>query len=227
MNTPAQAGARSGLERWAGLGAVLYVVLFIGGSILSFGGTPDGDAAPAKVVAYYSDSGHRDKIGAGWIAVVLGIFFFLWFLGALRQVLRRLDGDGFLTTVATVGGAVYAASTLTGISLYMAIATMSDDTFRDRVYPELIHAGNDAGYIIHSAGSVAIGALIIATSVATMRAGLIPGWAGWVGVLFGILALGSIAFFPQALVAIWLLVAGIAVFRSAAPPAPPEPATPD
>ena len=139
---------------------------------------------------------------------MLGVFFFLWFLTALVQVLRSIDADGFLTTLATVGGAAYAALALAGISLWTAIATMSDDTFHHQIYPGIIHAGSDAGYVIHASGGVGAGTMIIAASLAASRAALIPRWAGIVGIVFGILGIVSIFFFPQALIAIWILVAG-------------------
>lgn len=209
----AQGGSR--LERWAGLGGVLYVVLFIAGGIVSFSGQPDSSSAPAKIVSYYSDSGHRDKIDIGWILFVLSVFFFIWFLGGLRQLLRRRTGDdGFLTAVVTVGGAVYAATTLVGTSLNAAIKTMSDDTFQHTVYPSLIHATDDAGYVIHSSGGLAVGALMIAASLAAMGAALIPRWLGIVGVVFGVLAIFSLFFFPQLAIALWVLVAGVLLFRS-------------
>src|SRR3954470_20221556 len=167
-----------GIERWAGLGGFLYVVLFIVGNVVAFHDAPTGDEGPARYISFYGDSGHRDRIVLGWALVLLGVFFFLWFLSALRQVLRPIDGDGFLTTLATIGGAVYATLTLAAISLWAAIATMSDDTFRDRVYPGIVHAGSDAGYVIHSAGGVGIGAMMVAASLAASRAALIPRWAG-------------------------------------------------
>jgi hypothetical protein len=216
---------RPGSGRWAPLGGIAYVVLFIAGAIVSFSGQPDFDAPPAKVIDYYSDSGHRDKIALGWALIVLGVFFFLWFLSAIRQFLRRIDADGLLTTLATIGGAVYAALTLAGIGLETGIKTMSDDTYRDEVFPELIHAAGDAGYVMHSSGGIGAAALIIATSLAAMRAALVPQWAGWVGVGIGILALGSVLFFPQILIAIWLVVASVLLFRAApgAPEAIPGP----
>jgi hypothetical protein len=207
------------LENWAGLGAVAYVVLFIGGAALAFSGVPGSDAAPGKVITYYKDSGHRDRIGAGWLIVTVGVFFLLWFVGALRQFLRRIDDDGLLTTVATIGGVVYAALTLAGFSIDTAIKTMSDDTFQHTVYPGIIHAGSDAGYVIHASGGAAIGSLMIAATLAAFRAALIPNWACWVGVISGIVAVFSIFFFPQILVALWLLVAGVALFRANPAPA--------
>jgi hypothetical protein len=216
--------ARGALERWAGLGAVGYVVLFIAGTLLAFGGQPDTSGPPGKLIAYYSQAGHRDKIIWGWLLAVIGVFFFVWFLGALRQALRRIDADGTLTTVAIAGGGVYAALTLADVSVTDGIKTMSDDTFHHQVYPSLIHAADDAGYLLHSSGGAGAAALIVATSVLASRAALIPRWAGVVGVLVGVLALGSILFVPQFLIAIWLLVAGALLFRMGV--AAPEPATP-
>jgi hypothetical protein len=208
------APVRRGLEAWAGLGAILYVVLFILGSILALGGAPGGDAAPDKVIRYYSDSGHRDRINIGWILIVLAVFFFLWFLGRLFQVLRGLDAAGALTLVVVIGGAVYSALTLAAIALNVGIRTMSDDTYQHQVFPGLVHAANDAGYVMHASGGIGAGAMMIAASLVALRARVLPGWAGRLGVAFGILALGSIFFFPQAAIAIWLLAAGWLVFRA-------------
>jgi hypothetical protein len=205
--------SRRGIEAWAGLGAILYVVLFIVGAILALDG-PAGDATPAKVIRFYSDSGHRDRISVGWILIVLGVFFFLWFLGRLWQVVRGLDAPGMLSLVVAVGGAVYAALTLAAIALNVGIRTMSDDTYQHVVYPGLIHAAGDAGYVMHASGGMGVGAMMIAASVAALRARVLPMWAGWLGVALGIIALFSIFFFPQLAVVVWLLVAGWLVFRS-------------
>ncbi len=225
MSTIAPAPSRS-LERWGALGGIAYVILFLGGVILAYSGQPDGDAPPAKVISYYADSGHRDKIFIGWVLVMLGVFSLLWFLAALRQFLRRVDADGFLTNLATIGGTVYAAMTLAAISLDTAIRTMSDDTFRHQVFPALIHAAGDSGYVIHSAGGIGIGALIIATSAAAARAGVLPRWAGTVGIIVGVLALGSILFLPQFLIALWLIFAGWLLYRATAAVPPAAPAVP-
>ena len=44
------AAPNRGIARWGGLGAILYVVLFIGHYVL-FTGAPDSGSAPAKIVA--------------------------------------------------------------------------------------------------------------------------------------------------------------------------------
>jgi hypothetical protein len=199
------------LERWSGLGAIAYVVLFIVGAILLFGGAPDGDAAPGKVIAWYSDSGHRDRIHIGWVLIGLGVLLLLWFVAGLREWVARVDG--FLATAVAVGGTLYATLALLSVSLNDAVRTMSDDTYRHRVFPELVHAADDAGYVIHAAGGAGAAVMIAAASLAALRAGAVPSWAAWVGVALGVIGLFSILFFPQLAIAIWLLAAGALLLR--------------
>src|ERR671934_511327 len=209
MNTIAAATprGRTDLARWGALGGILYVVLFIIGTLVMFDGEPGSDSRPAKIIAYYSDSGHRDKIGIGWIITGLGIFFFLWFLSALRRAVRRLEGeDGFLTALTTIGGAIYATLAFAAIAVNMGIRTMSDDTYHHTVYPGLIHAADDAGYILHATGGAGAAAMIIAASLAALRAVVVPAWAGWLGVLAGVPPPPPLAVFPPPAVAIWILI---------------------
>jgi hypothetical protein len=181
------------------------------GLILMLQGSPGGDATPAKVIAYYRDHGHRSRIDVGWFLILIGVFFLFWFVGALREVVRRLAGDGLLATVATIGGAAYAVLTLAAFSLEAAVLTMSDDTYHHEVYPGLVHAANDTAYVLHSAGGAAIGAAIIATSLATLATRALPAPVGWLSVLAGVVSVVSIFFFPWFVIAVWLVVAGVIV----------------
>jgi hypothetical protein len=61
--------------------------------------------------------------------------------------------------------------------------------------------------VLHSTGGVGAAAMIFATSIALLRARKST-WLGWFGLLAGLAALASIAFFPQFILALWLLVAG-------------------
>jgi hypothetical protein len=201
------------VARWAALGGLVYVVLFVIGTILLFDGAPSGDSAPAKVIRWYSDSGHRNRIHVGWLLIGLGVLFLLWFIGALRRAVSAVDGEGILTGVVGLGGGIYAALALASVALSDGIRTMSDDTYQHRVFPELIHAADDATWVMHATGAAALGVMIIATSVAFMRGSVWPTWAGWLGVVVGILALASIVFFPQFLFLLWILVVSLWMFR--------------
>jgi hypothetical protein len=224
MEAAATVGGRpqTGFARWAALSGALYVLLFVVGTIVLFSGAKGGDDPPAEVIKWYSDSGHRDQVNFGWILIGLSIFFLLWFIAALRRAVSATDRDGILTTIVGIGGTIYAACALVAVALNQGIRTMSDDTFQHRVYPELIHAADDAGWVIHASGAAGLAAMIIAASYAFMARGTWPKWAGWLGIVIGVLSLAAIAFFPQFLFLAWILVVSILMFLR---PARYEPVT--
>jgi hypothetical protein len=216
---------RRDVGRWAALGGALFTVLFVIGTLFLYSGAPGGDDPPAKVIAWYSDSGHRDRIHVGWILTGLGIFFLLWFVAALRRAVMAVDGEGILTTVTAIGGTVYAALAFAAVAINDGIRTMSDDTYQHRVFPELQHAADDASYLVHATGGAAMGAMIIAASLAFMWAGVWRKWAGWLGVVVGILAIGSIIFFTTFPFLLWILVVSLLMFLKPAAYAGRTPAT--
>jgi hypothetical protein len=212
MQTAVGGRPRTGFARWAALSGAVYVLLFVIGTIVLFSGAPNGDDPPNKVIAWYRDSGHRDRVNFGWILIGLSIFFLFWFIAALRRSVSAGDRGGLLTSVVGIGGTVYAALALAAVAINQGIRTMSDDTYRHQVFPDLIHAANDAGYVLHASGAAGLAAMIIAASYAFMTRGTWPSWAGWVGMIVGVLALAAIAFFPQFLFLLWILVVSVLMF---------------
>jgi hypothetical protein len=203
----------AGLSRWGALAGVAYVVLFAIGVIMIFGSSPDSSSAPAKIMDYYSKGSHRTTMNIGWLLGGLGILAFMCFVIALRQAVRRVEGDdGFLTGLVTIGGGVYATLALAALSINVAVRTMSDDTYHHQVFPGLIHAADDAAWILHASGGAGAAALVIAASVAAMRAGAVARWLGWVGIVAGILSLALLLFFPWFIFALWVLFASIGLF---------------
>ena len=109
METAVAVGPTRSVARWTALAGAVYVVLFVVGTIVLFNGSPAGDAPPAKVIQWYSDSGNRDQANIGWLLIGLGLFFLLWFIATLRRAVMSVDGEGILTAVVAIGGSVYAA----------------------------------------------------------------------------------------------------------------------
>ena len=212
MTSPTPVRVRSGLERICLLGGAAFVVLFVVGSIFMFGGQPDTSKNQQKVLDYWADSGNRDKLSIGWVIAGLGVLAFVWFVAAVRRRILDQQPDSFLAGAATIGGILYATSTMTAISLEIAVKTMSDDTYKHTVYPALIHAADDAGYVIHAGGGVGIATFILAVSVAALRSGSVPKWAAVVSIVVGFISLAQIVFFPIFLMLLWVLVASIAMF---------------
>jgi len=214
VSAPAPPVRSAGIARWAGLGGVLYVILFVVGFIVAFHGEPDTGDPPARLAAYYSKGSHRDSIHVGTFLIILGVFFLFWFLGALRQVVRAYSGDGLLTTVTTIGGVAYAALTLAAFAVNDAIKTMSDDTYRHQVYPGFVHAADDTAYVLHSFGGVGAAAMIVGASLAALQARALPPWAGWLSVVAGLSAIVSFFFVPWIVIGVWLILAGLLVTRA-------------
>jgi hypothetical protein len=182
LSTITETRPRTGILRWGALFGVGYVVLFALGVILIFGNSPDSSSAPGKIIAYYSQSGHRDRMNFGWLFGGLGVLCFIIFVVVLRQTVRRIDTeDGFLTGLVALGGGVYATLALAALALNVGIG---------------------AGAAL----------LVIAASVAGMRAGAVARWLGWVGIVAGIISVGLILFFPWFIFGLWVLVVSIGLF---------------
>jgi hypothetical protein len=189
------------------------VVAVIIGLVLVQDG-PDGDAPPAEVIAWYSDSGHRDKLFVAWVIFMLGLFALLWFIASLRRAVASLDDTGILTQIVGIGGAIYVALAAAALSLSVAIDTMNDDTYKHTVYPGIIHAGEDAFWMIYTGGYIGMSALIIATSIALLRAKAVRPWLGWLSVAAGIISIAAFVAVPQIVVGLWLLVVSFLLFRA-------------
>jgi hypothetical protein len=98
METAVPVGRPRTVARMAFLGGAIYVVLFVIGTVLLFSGAPANDSAPAKVIQWYSDSGHRDRVNGGWVLIGLSLFFLLWFVAAavaLSDGIRTMSDDTY------------------------------------------------------------------------------------------------------------------------------------
>ena len=73
------------LGRWAPLTGAVFAVLFFVGAMVG-GNTPDSDASPQEVVAYFTSHRGHDQTSVFLIAYAL--VFGLFFAAALRSFLR-------------------------------------------------------------------------------------------------------------------------------------------
>jgi hypothetical protein len=206
------------LRQWGSLGGLAFVVLFVIGSALIFDG-PSGDEPPAKWIAFYGDSGHRDRINIGWILAGLGVFCFLWFVASLRDTVRRAtvapESDGTLAFLVTIGGTAYAAVTLATLGEAVGVRTMSDDTFQHEVFPGILHANSDGTYIAHATGTAALAAMIFAFSITVLASRALPRWIGWFGLVAAVAALVSLLFFTMFVWLLWIAVTSVVLFVAA------------
>jgi hypothetical protein len=222
------------LRAWGSLCGLLFVVLFVVGNALIFDG-PNGNESPAKYASFFGDSGNRTQIHIGWILAGLGVFFFLWFVAAMRETIRDLEirddagSGGMLAFLVAMGGTAYAAVTLGALGLADGVRTMSDDTYRHQVYSGVLHANGDGTYIMHATGTAALAAMILAFSLAVLSSRTLPRWLGWFGIVAGLAALASVIFFTMIIWLVWIAATSVLLFlhgrTSARSPATTQPTT--
>lgn len=204
-----------GLRAWASLMGLVFVVLAVLGAVFIFDGP--SDSSPAKMTAWYQSSTNRAHVHIGWVLTGLGLFALIWFVGALRERVRASELatpelGTFLSTVVLVGGTVYIAVTMAAIAITDGTKTMSDDTYQHAVYSGVIHAANDAAYLLVVTAGAAMAALIVATSIAVRRYAILPGWVGVFGYVAAFAAIFSLFFFTMLVWLLWIAVASVVLF---------------
>jgi hypothetical protein len=76
---------------------------------------PTPTSSAAEVASYFGTAPGSFVLGNGVVAV-FSTFFFLWFLGALRGLLRRAEGEegGFFSSAALAGGTLFITLSCAG-----------------------------------------------------------------------------------------------------------------
>jgi hypothetical protein len=80
------------LARAGGICGLLFVVLMVPAYVVGFPDAPTASSGAEDVVGYFGASPGTFVLAHGTVAV-FSTFFFLWFLGALRALVRRAEGE--------------------------------------------------------------------------------------------------------------------------------------
>jgi hypothetical protein len=214
-------------ERWAGLGGLAFVALTIawGGLYSPAPGAGDSDA---EIADWYGDHGNRTKVWVAAILLMLAAVAFLWFLGSLRTLLRRVEGPpGRVSALAFGAGLILtalvlaknAAATAPTVSVTFGLDSSELDPAAFRLFNALFHL---LVYQELFAGA----ALIVFTSALALRTGILPRWLGAGGFLVAaaVAALFWTETVPLVLLLAWVLLLSVLVLRTA-PPARSAPET--
>ena len=114
-----------GLERFAPLTGVVFVVLIVIGTIVG-GEAPDTKDSQESIVRFWTDNEDSrilsDAIGA-WAVV-----FFMWFAATLRGFLRTAEaGPSRLASLSLAGATIAATGLLCVLSIDFATAESAGD----------------------------------------------------------------------------------------------------
>jgi hypothetical protein len=214
-------------ERWSALAGVLFVALFAVALALS-GNTGD---TPSEVQQWYADDGNQTKQIVAWFLYVGSALAFLSFLGTLRDMLVRAEGGpGTLSALVFGPGLVFAALYVAGVSLFAAPASLADDT-DFKLDPNTAQLFNNAGYFLLVGGVMVASILVLSTSTAALRTGILPAWLGWAGLIVAVAMIFAFFFLPILVFVAWVLVVSLVMLvaawrvRGGAVPPPPPTAT--
>lgn len=209
-------------ERYAPLTGVVAVILWVVGVFISESGSarPEDERAE-NILAWYADN--ENTIVAGELTFVLGVLFFIWFVGSLRAAFFAGEGG-----VGRVSSIAFGSGLLVALALIIQAAALIQPTFADEgeLSGEAAQAMSVLSDAMFGAVEVTLVVMLVAAALVILRTRVLPtllGWAslvlalilviipiGWIGVIFG---------FP-----LWVLVTSVLLYmRPAGEPTPAPP----
>jgi hypothetical protein len=207
-----------GMRSGAYSGVVFVALTVLWAVLLIVADRPGHNSSNDAISEFWGDSGNRTLVLLAAIALSLAGVALLWFLGSLRTILRRAEGEpARLATIAFAGGVVLATLMFVKNSIDGGLAivlefeadgfTLDPDSFRTFRAVFL-------GLLVHE--GIAAGVLIGATSLLLLRTRVFPRWLAWSGLVVAVLALASwfVAGFPLLLVLAWVLTMSVLMLRS-------------
>jgi hypothetical protein len=170
-------------ERLGAATGIVFVVALLAAFVFGPDKPPGFNDTAQQVSSYVHDN--RGETQAATALIVIGGFFFLWFLGSLARALRRAEGQGpgRLGAVAFAGGITTIAVATVGQTAQWAASYHTD------LDPTLVRGLYDLGSGAFLLVGIGIAALIGASSVVALRAGTLPSWLAGYGTVFTVYTL--------------------------------------
>jgi hypothetical protein len=214
-STTSTGDTRSGL-RWGGISGIVFVVLFVVAFLMTTD-TPDGNASNREWLKYFRDSGNRRMQVIGALMFAVAVLAFLLFLGVLRERIRNASAGGeWIATTAFASGIAFVA--MVAVFALGQASVAAGVQFGDSPVPrdaDIMRTFTSLGFgAMLVFGAASAGLLVITTSVAGGRAGLISRWLAVTGYVVGVIVtVGGLIFFPFVLFVLWVLTVSIVMLR--------------
>jgi len=162
----ASVGASSGVlrgERSAGWAGIAFVALSTLWAVVQVSlGPPElGKTSTEEFASFYDDQGNRISLILASLSLALAGFALLWFLGGLRSVLRRIEGDtGTLSTTAVMGGAVLVGLLFVFNAVQVAVPWALEESDNFRLDPDSARLLEGLSYLLAIQGA-RVGAVFV------------------------------------------------------------------
>jgi hypothetical protein len=193
-------------QRWSPLAGVAFVLLVL--AALGVTGTGAGDT-PDEVADWYADEGNRAASFFVFFLLTIAALALLWFLGMLRSVLVRAEGDPARWSAVAFGAGVAGATLLlaaASLSIGPAASAGQEDFPFD---PSTANALSNAGFALLACSTMTGALVALATSIVAYRTGLLPRWLALVGFLVAPTLLFAVFFIPLFVWLAWVLAVSI------------------
>jgi hypothetical protein len=175
---------RASWDKRAPLSGALFAILFAGAFfLLPAKAQPKGSDGGSTYVTYFTT--HRDALLWRGFVGSLAMIFFIWFIAALAQRMRR-QGEDRLAATTFGGGIVLASLGLLQLSTVSWVAWDHGGGLDGNVL-KLLYQGSTFAF------SYALTVFIGAASVAAWRTKMVPAWLSGYGLVL----------------AVWVLVSGV------------------
>jgi hypothetical protein len=202
-----------GLERFAPLSGLLFVVLVLAAVIVG-GETPGANDSLAKVIDYWRDN--DDQAIAASIIAAFSAVALLWFAGVWRATLAAAEGGSARLANTAFAGAILAA---VGWSMLIAFNFMAAETIDD-VAPQVTQTFSALQSDFFFPLAIGFSVFLLASGLAIVRTGVFPAWMGWVAVVLGVLSVTPAGFFAILLALAGIIAVSLMLFMRGTPATP-------
>lgn len=190
--------ARAGglLERVGAASGVLYFgLLLVGGSMMTAGSTQATRPTGEQVLSDLRRTSESGSAKVGLALALLGFAAFAVFLAYLYGVLRRAEGQRSWLPTAAVFAGMSALVIKWGSGSFIGAAILR----KDEISPDLARTLNDLDSAAFWTSWLPYAVFVGLTSVVILRTRFVPRAFGWVGLVLGVVGVGTSVSFDVAM----------------------------
>lgn len=178
------------LTGWCGIGMVV-AILVNGPLSVALQRMPsywDGGAGE-KFAAYLQEGANVDQMVIFFALSNLIFVFSIGFFAGLRRVSNQSDLSDWVNGVVSIGSAIFLAGGLVSETMSTGIAVVLRTTPDYNLDVNSTLLLQSLWSTVIAQGQVALGVVIVTVSVSSLRAGGLPRWLAWFGVIAGIVTI--------------------------------------
>ena len=177
-------------ERAVGYAGIAFVALATVWGVLQVILSPPelGASTTQEFASFYGDQSNRISLMLAALALALAGFALLWFVGGLRTVLRRVEGDvETLAATAALAGTVLAGLLFVFNAIQVAVPWALEESDYFRLDPGVAQLLEGMSYLLAIQGALVAAVFVGAAAKLFRRVDIAPSWIAWSGIVIAVL----------------------------------------